>query len=279
MQTLVGYCLVTHTPRRRCTLHTVHPYLDGPHPRAFAHRGWHLDELSGMENSLSGFRRAVKEGFSYLETDVHATSDGVVVVHHDDLLDRTTDGRGAVADQLWETVRHAKVGGIEPIARLEDVLEELPDTFLNIDVKSDSAVGPVLRLLQRTGAWDRVCLASFAERRLARLRRLAGPRLMTALGPRSVAVLWAGGRFRPLGRVRGAIGGHLAQVPVKQGPLKVVDPRFVTAARGLGIEVHVWTIDTVPEMTTLLDLGVDGLVTDRPDLLREVLRERGQWQC
>ncbi|WHT16120.1 glycerophosphodiester phosphodiesterase family protein [Crossiella sp. CA-258035] len=253
-----------------------HPYLDGPFPRAFAHRGWHLDELADMENSLSGFRRAVKEGFSYLETDVHATSDGVVVVHHDDLLDRTTDGAGAVADQLWAQVKLAKVAGIEPIARLEDLLEELPEAFLNIDVKSDSAVGPVLRLLQRTGAWDRVCLASFSERRLARLRRLAGPRLMTALGPRSVGALWAGGRFRPLA-LRGAVRGHLAQVPSRAGRLTVVDRRFVAAAHRMGIEVHVWTIDTAEEMIALLDAGVDGIVTDRPDLLREVLRARALW--
>ncbi|WP_086781613.1 glycerophosphodiester phosphodiesterase family protein [Crossiella equi] len=257
-------------------LKPTHPYLDGPFPRAFAHRGWHLDELAEMENSLSGFRRAVKEGFSYLETDVHATSDGVVVVHHDDLLDRTTDAVGAVAEQRWEQVRHARIAGIEPIARLADVLEELPDTFLNIDVKSDQAAGPVLRLLQRTGAWDRVCLASFSERRLARLRRVAGPRLMTALGPASVGALWAGGRFRPR-FVRPLVRGWLAQVPARAGRLTVVDRRFVNAAHQLGLEVHVWTVDTTAEMTRLLDLGVDGLVSDRPDLLREVLRDRGQW--
>ncbi|MCK2244330.1 MULTISPECIES: glycerophosphodiester phosphodiesterase family protein [unclassified Crossiella] len=254
----------------------AHPYLDGPYPRAFAHRGWHLDELAGMENSLSGFRRAVKEGFSYLETDVHATSDGVVVVHHDDLLDRTTDGVGAVADQLWASVKQAKVGGVEPIARLEDLLEELPEAYLNVDVKSDSAVAPVLRLLQRLGAWDRVALASFSERRLARLRRLAGPRLMTALGPRSAGLLWAGGRIRPLA-AKALVKGSLAQVPATAGKLTVVDQRFVAAAHRLGIEVHVWTIDTTEEMTALLEVGVDGLVTDRPDLLREVLRSRSQW--
>nr|WP_223198490.1 glycerophosphodiester phosphodiesterase [Solihabitans fulvus] len=253
-----------------------HPYLAGPHPRAFAHRGWHLGELSGMENSLSALRRAVAEGFRYLETDVHATSDGVVVVHHDAVLDRTTDGVGAVAGLPWSVVGAAKVGGREPVCRLEDALEELPGAFFNIDVKSDAAVGPVLGVLRRSGALDRVCLASFSDARLARLRRLGGPGLLTSMGPLSVGALWASGRVAGL-PVGGVVRGAMAQVPVRQGPLTVVDGRFVAAARRRGVEVHVWTVDEEVEMRRLLDLGVDGLVTDRPDVLREVLRSRGCW--
>ncbi|HEV7907787.1 MAG TPA: glycerophosphodiester phosphodiesterase family protein [Pseudonocardiaceae bacterium] len=251
-----------------------HPYLTGPHPRAFAHRGWHLDDLTGMENSLSSFRRAAQEGYRYLETDVHATSDGVVVVHHDDVLDRTTDGTGRVDSQPWSAVSQARVGGREPVARLEDVLEDLPDAFFNIDVKSDSAVDPILALLRRTNALHRVCLASFSDNRLARLRRLAGPRLLTSMGPRSAGALWASGRVPVVGL---AVRGQVAQVPVTQGRLTVVDQRFVRAAHRRSLEVHVWTIDEQEQMGALLDLGVDGLVTDRPDVLREVLRTRGAW--
>ncbi|MEU7527061.1 glycerophosphodiester phosphodiesterase [Saccharothrix sp. NPDC042600] len=253
---------------------TNHPYLSGPHPRAFAHRGWHLDDLTGMENSLAAFRRAAAEGFRYLETDVHATSDGVVVVHHDDVLDRTTDATGPVATQPWSAVKNANVGGREPITRLQDLLEELPDARLNIDVKSDRAVEPVVTLLRRTNALHRVCLASFSEKRLARLRRLAGPDLMTSMGPRSAGALWAAGRVPLLGL---PVAGLIAQVPATQGRLTVVDPRFVRAAHRRGLEVHVWTIDDDTDMTRLLDMGVDGLVTDRPDRLREVLRARDQW--
>ncbi|RKT54976.1 glycerophosphodiester phosphodiesterase family protein [Saccharothrix australiensis] len=250
-----------------------HPYLSGPHPRAFAHRGWHLDDLAGMENSLAAFRRAALEGFRYLETDVHATSDGVVVVHHDDVLDRTTDGTGPVAAQPWSAVRRANVGGREPVARLADLLEELPDALVNVDVKADGAVEPVIDLLRRTRSLHRVCLASFSERRLARLRRLGGPELMTSMGPRSAGALWASGRVPlPL-----PVAGRIAQVPVTQGRLVVVDGRFVRAAHRRGLEVHVWTIDDEQRMTSLLDLGVDGLVTDRPDVLRDVLRSRQAW--
>lgn len=250
--------------------------MAGPYPRAFAHRGWHLGDLSGMENSLSAFKRAAEEGYRYLETDVHATSDGVVVVHHDDALDRTTDTRGLVARLPWRSVSRAKIGGREPVSRLEDLLEELPDALLNIDVKADSAVEPVVELLRRTGAVNRVCLASFSDSRLQRLRHRVGPKLVTSMGPRSVAALWAAGRvWAP--RAWRAIRGRMAQVPVNQGRLRVVDKRLIDAAHRRGMEVHVWTINDASQMNQLLDLGVDGLVTDQPGILRDVLRARGVW--
>ncbi|WP_235921809.1 glycerophosphodiester phosphodiesterase [Lentzea tibetensis] len=252
----------------------THPYLTGPHPRAFAHRGWHVDDLTGMENSMSSFRRAVSEGYRYLETDVHATSDGHVVVHHDTTLDRTTDATGVVSDLPWAEVQRARIGGREPISRLADVLEELPDTLFNIDVKTERAVEPVLALLRKAKALHRVCLASFSDSRLARLRKRGGPELLTSMGPRSAGALWASGRI-PLAGL--AVRGQVAQVPVSQGRLTVVDQRFVDAAHKRSLEVHVWTIDDATEMRHLLDIGVDGLVTDRPDVLRDVLRSRGTW--
>ncbi|WP_020673456.1 glycerophosphodiester phosphodiesterase family protein [Amycolatopsis nigrescens] len=255
---------------------TSHPYLDDPLPRAFAHRGWHLDELDGMENSLSAFRRASAEGYRYLETDVHATSDGVVVVHHDALLDRTTDGSGPIARRPWAQVRRAKVGGVEPLCRLEDLLEEVPEGRFNVDVKSDAAVVPFLRVLERTKSYQRVAAAAFSDSRLARLRRLAGPKLLTSLGPRSAAVLWANG-WMPWLRLGFLSRGAMAQVPVKQGLLTVVDSSFLRSAARAGIEVHTWTINEAAEMRRLLDLGVRGIVTDRPDLLRDVLIERSAW--
>lgn len=254
----------------------THPFLRGPWPRAFAHRGWHLDDLEGMENSLSAFRRAAAEGYQYIETDVRATADGTVVVHHDADLDRTTDGRGSIGALPWSAVRSARIAGREPVCRLEDALEELPETFFNIDVKSDAAVREVLRVVRRQQAGDRVCLAAFSDRRLRALRREGA--LLTSMGPRSAAVLWAGSRpagwpLRPLTRA------GVAQVPARRGRFRVIDRRFVGLAHRRGLEVHAWTIDDGVEMACLLDLGVDGLVTDRPDVLREVLRSRGQWNA
>ncbi|WP_344683220.1 glycerophosphodiester phosphodiesterase family protein [Saccharopolyspora taberi] len=254
----------------------THPFLQGPWPRAFAHRGWHVGDLHDRENSLSAFRRAVDEGFRYIETDVHATADGVVVVNHDATLERTTDGRGAIRRLPWRVVGSALIAGEEPVSRLDDVLEELPDAFFNIDVKADSAVQPILKVLAAHNAWDRVCLASFDDRRLDALRRGGGLRLLTSMGQRAATMLWAGSRWGgwPL---RSWIEGCAAQVPPRHGRLQVVDPRFLRLAHQWGLEVHAWTVDDAREMTALLDMGVDGLVTDRPDVLREVLRARGQF--
>ncbi|MGH3822882.1 MAG: glycerophosphodiester phosphodiesterase [Pseudonocardiaceae bacterium] len=253
-----------------------HPFLDGPFPRAFAHRGWHLGELAGMENSLAAFRRAAKEGYRYLETDVRATRDGVVVVMHDATLDRTTDGSGEIERLDWNGVRTARVNGREPVCQLADLLEELPDALLNIDVKADSAVTPVLDLLRRTSGWHRVCLASFSESRLQRLRAAAGSRLLTSMGTASATAL----RLRsvcPVPSSAAPIRGELAQLPVRWCGIPVTDRALVRYAHRLGREVHAWTVDRAAEMHALLDLGVDGLVTDRPDVLRDVLRTRQAW--
>jgi glycerophosphoryl diester phosphodiesterase len=191
------------------------------------------------------------------------------VVHHDAELERTTSGRGRLAEQPWSVVSKSLVGGREPVCALEQLLEELPDVLLNIDVKADSAVQPVLDTLRRANALDRVCLASFSDARLARLRKLGGPRLLTSMGPRSVGALVLSGWLpypAPL-----HFAGRMAQVPVRQGRVTVVTERTIAAAHRSGLEVHVWTVDDAAEMTRLLDLGVDGLVTDRPDVLREVL--------
>jgi glycerophosphoryl diester phosphodiesterase len=253
-----------------------HPFLEGPFPRAFAHRGWHIGELAGMENSLTAFRRAAAEGYRYLETDVQATRDGVVVVMHDSTLDRTTDSSGVIERLDWHVVRTARVNGREPVCRLAELLEELPDALLNIDVKADSAATPTLELLRRTNSWHRVCLASFSESRVRRLRAAAGPQLLTSIGSGSAAAL----RLRsvcPVPPSTAPIRGELAQLPMRWCGIPVLDRALVRYAHRFGMEVHVWTVDRAAEMHALLDLGVDGLITDRPDVLREVLRARQAW--
>jgi glycerophosphoryl diester phosphodiesterase len=173
-------------------------------------------------------------------------------------------------------VRRAQVAGNEPVCRLDHLLEELPTAKFNVDVKADSAVQPVIDLLRRTNAWDRVCLASFSEERLNRLRRLGGERLLTGIGSRSAIALrmraWA-----PWLVTRPPVRGCVAQLPVRHGRIRVVDAGLVRYAHRRGIEVHAWTVNSPAQMIELLDLGVDGLVTDRPDALRDVLRERGAW--
>jgi glycerophosphoryl diester phosphodiesterase len=248
------------------------PFLEWPGPLAFAHQGAHAGDGPG-ENTMASFEAAVALGYRYLETDAHATSDGVLVAFHDDRLDRLTDATGAIGELAWTDVKAARVRGRHQIPLLEDVLTAWPDVRVNIDPKHDAAVEPLVDLIRRTGAIDRVCIGAFSDARLARLRAALGDRVCTSMGPRQVARLMAASRGVPSGRFTAAC----VQVPVKQGPLSLVTPRVLAAAHRRDLPVHVWTINDPDEMHRLLDLGVDGIMTDRPDVLKGVLEERGAW--
>ena len=225
---------------------------------------------------MAAFQRAVDLGYRYLETDARATADGVAVAFHDGLLDRMTDRQGRLARRTWDEVRRARIGGTEPIPRLADVLGTWPDCFVNVDVKADGAVRATLDVLARTGAADRVCIAAFSDRRLAVLREALGPGVCTALGPLEISRLrvagWRSGSDRS-----GFGAGRAAQVPMRIGPVPFVDTRLVEAAHDRGLAVHVWTVNDAADMRTLLDLGVDGVMTDRADVLRTMLEERDAW--
>ena len=258
-----------------------HPFLAGRRPRAFAHRGWHIGDLEGLENSLAAFRRAVEEGYTHLETDVHATADGVLVVHHDATLRRVAGHPGVLRTMPWADLAGVRLRGREPLPRLEEVLEALPDTRFNVDLKAPGTVAPMLRLLERDDVAERVAVASMEERRLDAVRARFGDRVVTGIASRSALRLRARAVSpavlrRPLGRAL-PVRGDLAQLPVRLGALTVIDTAMLDAAHDLGVEVHVWTVDRTSEMHRLLDLGVDGLMTDRPDLLRDVLVTRGTW--
>jgi glycerophosphoryl diester phosphodiesterase len=253
----------------------VHPYFAGPRPRAYAHRGWHTGDLDGCENTLAAFTRAAAEGFGYLELDVHASADAVAVVHHDVALDRTTDGTGPLSGHTAAELAKVRVRGREPIPRLAEVLEALPETRITIELKSAAVVEPTLAAVDAARAWDRVCIGGFEQAWVNAARRGGGERLCTSMAKRDILAL------RTRAWLRGALPlplrGDVAHVPVSAGPIRVVDAGLLGMAHANDREVHVWTIDAPERMRALLDLGVDGLLSDRPDLLREVLRERGQW--
>ncbi|HEX8304282.1 MAG TPA: glycerophosphodiester phosphodiesterase family protein [Jatrophihabitans sp.] len=237
-----------------------------------AHRGFSPD---GAENSMTAFQAAVDLGYRHLETDARVTGDGVALAFHDAILDRVTNSRGQLRQLSWREVSTARILDREPIPRLEEVLSAFGDgVSVNIDVKSDAAVGPTLDAIRRTNAWRRVRLAAFSPARLLQLRRSAGPGTPSALTATEVLAL-RHGRLRLPGPP--ARAGLAAQVPPRVGPLAVLQPGFLAAARARGIEVHAWTVNRRAEMIGLLDLGVDAIITDRADLLRDVLRERGQW--
>jgi glycerophosphoryl diester phosphodiesterase len=248
-------------------------FLDGPTPLAMAHRGGAIEHL---ENTMPAFQACVDQGYRYLETDVRVTVDGVLVVFHDPTLERVTDRTGRIEHLPWSEVAKARIGGREPILRLEDLLGAWPDVRFNLDIKAAGVLAPLVRTVRRLKIADRICLGSFSDARIAAARRLFGPAVCTSLGPRGVAALRLSSYSpRAAGLVR--IQAGCAQVPLQLGGRALVDERFLAAAHARDLQVHVWTVDTPQECTTMLDLGVDGVMTDRPAMLRELLEKRGQW--
>ena len=225
---------------------------------------------------MDAFQHAVETlGYRYLETDAHATKDGVLVAFHDDRLDRVTDHKGKIADLDWSALQHVRMEGGRTIPLLEDLMTAWGHIRWNIDPKSDAAAEHLPALIRRLDfSLDRLCFGAFSERRLGRLRRELGPGLCTSMGPSGVLRL----RMRSWGLP--AFSHYRAmccQVPVAGSGLTVTDAKFVQAAHDLGLQVHVWTINDEAEMRRLLDMGVDGLMTDRPSVLKQVLESRGQW--
>jgi glycerophosphoryl diester phosphodiesterase len=251
----------------------THPFLDASGPIAMAHRG---GPKHAPENSLAAFSHAVSLGYQYLETDARVTSDGVLVAFHDATLDRVTDRSGAIGRMPWREVRAARIRGTEPIPLLADVLEKWPEALVNIDAKTDAAVEPLADLIRRTGAIDRVCVGAFSDQRLRHVRSALAPGLCTSMGPLEVSRLRLAA-WGLLPRTLVPTDAKCVQIPVRSGPVTLTEPRLVNLAHDLGLPVHVWTVDDPAEMHRLLDLGVDGLMTDDLLALRGVLEERGAW--
>jgi glycerophosphoryl diester phosphodiesterase len=252
-------------------------YFDAPTPIGLAHRGGaKLAANLHLENTLSAFREAVRMGYRYLETDVHATADGVLLAFHDLRLDRVTDGTGLIADLPYAAVEPALINGSERIPLLSELLEEFPDTRLNIDVKAPGAIGPLAEVVRAHDAIDRVCVGSFSDRRLRAVRQLLGPSLATSTGPAEVAAL----RLAPQ-RIASWLRSPAAVLQIPTGHViggrrfDLVTPALVERVHAMGKHVHVWTIDDATEMHRLFDLGVDGIVSDRIDTLADVLADRG----
>ena len=249
----------------------MYPYLDHGGPIAMAHRGGalHPDNV-GYENSMHAFQNAVDLGYRYLETDLHATSDGVVIAFHDSKLDRVTDRTGVIADLSWSEVGKAKINGHEPIPRLDELLEHFPEIRFNLDIKAENGLKPAAGVLRSANAIDRVCVSSFSQSRVRRIREDLGPRLCTGYGEWEITLA----RFLPFALKS---TGACLQIPEGYGRLRVLTPGLIKRAHARGKQVHVWTVDDPATMRRLLDAGVDGIITDRTDLLRDVLIERGQW--
>lgn len=249
-------------------------YFDAPFI-AMAHRGGSLLPANvGKENTAYAFAQAYALGYRWMETDVHATVDGHLVAFHDPHLDRVSDAQGAISELTLAQVQQVRVGG-EPIPTMAQLLDQFADCRFNIDLKAPGTPDPLARLLSEHRAESRVCVGSFSQRRLARFRRLTAGRVATSCGPIEIGVAVVVPALIRLSR------GAALQVPVSTPLLghqvAVVTPAVIAAAHRAGRQVQVWTIDEPEEMTRLIDLGVDGLITDAIDVLKDVLVARGMW--
>jgi glycerophosphoryl diester phosphodiesterase len=259
----------------------MRPYLIHEHPIRLAHRG---SRVLWPQNTVVAFQGAVDLGYQYLETDLHVSADGRVVVFHDDHLSELTDGVGKAWERDWSALapldaayhfdpdngyplRGTGIG----IPLLEDVVGTFPNALWNLDLKQPDIEMAVADEVVRLGIEDRVLIGSFHDARIKEFRRITGDRVATSAGPRETA------RALVAAMAGRAPGGEADafQIPEGVGPLTVAGKRFIRMAHRAGKQVHVWTVNDKAEMQRLLDLGVDGIVTDRPDLLNEVIGERG----
>jgi glycerophosphoryl diester phosphodiesterase len=254
-------------------------------PVNFAHRG---GAALAPENTLEAFRRGLKAGADRLEMDLHLSRDGRVVVIHDATVNRTTDGAGAVREMTLREIRQLDAGyrftpdgetypfrgrGIK-IPTLEEVYREFPGVPVNVEIKAapegwETMVWDVIRS-HRAG--DRTIVAAANHDVIRRFREVSGGEVPTAASGREVRDFLIALRLGRTGRLKPAY--RALQVPVRYRGVRIVTPRFVAAAHALGLRVDVWTVNDPRLMRRMLDMGVDGIMTDRPDLLAEILKER-----
>jgi glycerophosphoryl diester phosphodiesterase len=250
-------------------------YLSHEYPIRLAHRG---SRVLWPENTMMAFQGAVDLGYRYIETDVHVTRDGKVVIFHDNVLERLSDGAGAFSKRDWADLRNLDVAfGFDPesgfplrgtgvtMPLFEEAVVSFPQQLWNVDLKQPGIAERVAAEVRRLGIEDRVLIGSFHDRRITAFRRVA-PNIATSAGPIEVARALAR-------RPRRQVGADAYQVPERGGGVRIVTSRFVDRAHAADKQVHVWTVNDPADMRRLLDLGVDGIITDRPDLLNEVLSD------
>ena len=245
-------------------------FLAKPGVRVFAHRGL---ATNAPENTLLAFLTALSAGATHLETDVHASLDGIAVISHDPDLARL--GRDVRIDQLTGTeLKHIGLGNGQFVPSLAEALDAFPEALFNIDIKADAAVTPTVQAVVAAKATPRVLITSFSETR--RRRAVAQlPGVATSASSAGVLKAVAAATLAPRSVLRRSLVGISAvQVPEKAGRLRIVTPRFVRALHSVGVEVHVWTVNDLSDMERLLALGVDGLVTDRTDLAATLISRR-----
>lgn len=248
----------------------------GPVPRAIAHRGLALE---GNENTIAAFKAAVAAGAHVIETDTRATADGVAVTWHDPSTGRLASRDYLISDTRMTTLEQLSIGPSR-ICSLHEALERLPQAFFNIDVKDVGAALPTAKAIAAAGAADRVCLTSFdgyvAKIALNAVKDLTGVMPVTSASRNTVLAFRTAVAVGAPRSVIRAILAHASalQIPEKHAGIPLVTPRTIAAAHSAGCEVHVWTVDEDSDMRRLARMGVDGIVSNRVDVLARVLDNR-----
>lgn len=253
----------------------THPYLSHPdRPRVLAHRGLVTPDAAAhgvVDNSFAAVAAAQAVGVTYVESDCRVTSDGVVVLCHDESLMRIADDSRTVAEVSFRELEHL-LAGRGGVAALEQVLSAFPGVRFNLDVKVEGAVIPLGRLAARFP--DRILITSFSDaRRRGALESASPSRPATAPGSRTIALVLLAVTLglRPL-TSRLLRNVDALQIPERQGAIRVLSRRLLDAAHRNGVEVHVWTVNDTRRMAELIESGVDGIVTDRADAALDTLR-------
>ena len=242
---------------------SIHPYLDVPGVAISAHRG---GSIEAPENTIESFKYSIELGSSYIETDVQLSSNGIPYIFHDDDLKRLF-GKNIIfnslhSDEIDELILFDKY----KIPTLESTLQKFPDALFQIDVKTDEVVLPTMEVIKKTNSTDKVCIASFSSKRLKQVHKLY-PEICLSMGPYEVMKLL----LASFGLYRRKVPGNCLQIPIYQYGIKLVTKRFINYIHSIGLKIHVWTINDEDTMQKLIDLGVDGIITDRPKALKELL--------
>lgn len=250
----------------------AYPYLDAPRPIAFAHRGGG----DGAENGLAAFREAEVLGYRYVETDVRTSRDGIPMVFHDPDLQRMTGEASPVAALTARELKRLALPDGGEIPTLAEALDAFEYLRFNLDLKDAAGIEPVAAVLERTGARDRVCVTSFSQRRIAHARRSLGAEVATGIGVLG-AIVFVLGSLLPVPAAPLAGGAAVLQLPLRWRGVPVVTRRLLRRAHEAGLQVHVWTLNDAPTINEALDLGVDGVMSDRLEMLKAQLVKRGAW--
>ena len=237
---------------------------------AFAHRGG--NEFA-PENSFRAFKSAVDIGYKYLETDVHLTKDGFLIAFHDDTLDRVTDKSGLIRDLTLSEIKKAKIAGTDEIPLLSELLNSFTDCFFNIDGKVDETVQPLINLINNKDFINRVCIGSFSQKRINFIRKSLGKEVKTSMGPAEVIL----SKFLSYTSLGYNFKSSYTSIPIRRYGINLLDERNINYLKSNNQKVIAWTINDEDQMKMLINIGIDGIMTDNLTLLKKVLIEESLW--